>query len=138
RSINCLDRSHLKTIYKASSLSAAEQKLTDFATKWQEKYPVVVESWRTNWLRLTRFFEYPPAIRRVVYTTNTVEGFHRQIRVVTKTKGAFPTDNALLKVLYLAQQRISQTWTMPLPNWALTVQQLTILFGDRVRPHLHV
>jgi len=128
----------LKLIYRASNLSSAEQKLTDFAGKWGEKYPLVIDSWRTNWLRLTRFFEYPVAIRKVVYTTNTVEGFHRQIRTVTKTKGAFPSENALLKVLYLCLQRISQTWTVPLPNWALTVQQLSILFGERIRKHLQV
>ena len=76
----------LKPIYQSSNLTGAEQKLVDFAEKWGQKYPLVVESWKRNWLRLTRFFEYPAAIRKVVYTTNTVEGFHRQIRCVTKSK----------------------------------------------------
>jgi len=128
----------LKLIYQAPNLSGAEQKLADFAAKWEKKYPLVVDSWRRNWLRLTRFFEYPAPIRKVVYTTNTVEGFHRQIRCVTKSKGAFSSETALLKVLYLTTQRIMEKWTMPLANWALTVQQLSILFGDRVRPHLKV
>lgn len=128
----------LKPIYQAANLPGAEQKLADFTAKWEKKYPLVVESWQRNWLRLTRFFEYPAAIRKVVYTTNTVEGFHRQIRCVTKSKGAFPSETALLKVLYLTTQRIIESWTMPLANWSLTVQQLAILFGDRVKPYLKV
>lgn len=126
----------LKPIYQAANLAAAEQKLADFSHQWGSKYPLVVESWQRNWLRLTRFFEYPAAIRKVVYTTNTVEGFHRQIRCVTKSKGAFPSESALVKILYLTTQRIIETWTMPLANWSLTVQQLAILFGDRVKPYL--
>ena len=123
----------LKPIYQSANLSGAEQKLADFADKWGQKYPLVVESWKRNWLRLTRFFEYPAAIRKVVYTTNTVEGFHRQIRCVTKSKGAFSSETALLKLLYLTTQRIIASWKMPLQNWGSTLQQLTILFEDRVR-----
>lgn len=126
----------LKRVYQAPSLAVAEEKLTDFAAKWAQKYPLVVESWRRNWLRLTRFFDYPPAIRKVVYTTNTVEGFHRQLRCVTKSKGAFSSETALLKVLYLTTQRIAQKWTRPLDGWPLTVQELSILFGDRLKAHL--
>lgn len=128
----------LRKIYQAPNLAAAEQHLSQFTTTWGAKYPLVVESWERNWLRLTRFFDYPAAIRKVVYTTNTVEGFHRQIRCVTKSKGAFPSETALLKVLYLTTQRIMEKWTVPLANWALTIQQLSILFGERVRPHLKV
>lgn len=128
----------LKPIYQVASLASAEQKLIAFADKWGQKYPLVVESWQRNWTRLTRFFEYPAAIRKVVYTTNTVEGFHRQIRCVTKSKGAFSSETALLKLLYLTTQRILEKWKMPLANWSLTVQQLAILFGDRVKPHLKV
>ena len=123
----------LKPIYQSANLSGAEQKLADFADKWGQKYPLVVESWKRNWLRLTRFFEYPAAIRKVVYTTNTVEGFHRQIRCVTKSKGALSSETALLKLLYLTTQRIIASWKMPLQNWGSTLQQLTILFEDRVR-----
>ena len=128
----------LKPIYQSANLAGAEQKLAEFTVKWEKKYPLVVESWQRNWLRLTRFFEYPAAIRKVVYTTNTVEGFHRQIRCVTKSKGAFPSETALVKVLYLTTQRIIENWTMPLANWSLTVQQLAILYGDRVKPYLKV
>jgi putative transposase len=128
----------LKLIYQVSTLASAEQKLVAFTDKWGQKYPLVVESWQRNWTRLTRFFEYPAAIRKVVYTTNTVEGFHRQIRCVTKSKGAFSSETALLKLLYLATQRISENWKMPLANWSLTVQQLAILYGDRVKPYLKV
>lgn len=128
----------LRLIYRAPNLAAAEQNLAEFSAKWEKKYPLVVESWRRNWLRLTRFFDYPAAIRKVVYTTNTVEGFHRQIRCVTKSKGAFSSETALLKMLYLTTQRIMEKWTVPLSNWALTIQQLSILFGERVRPHLKV
>ncbi|GAA4459405.1 IS256 family transposase [Nibrella saemangeumensis] len=128
----------LKPIYQAATLALAEQKLAEFVAKWTAKYPLVVESWQRNWLRLTRFFEYPSAIRKVVYTTNTVEGFHRQIRCVTKSKGAFSSETALLKVLYLTTQRIMENWKMPLANWSLTVQQIAILFGDRVKSYLKV
>jgi putative transposase len=133
----------LKPIYQVSTLASAEQKLAAFAEKRGQKYPLVVESWQRNWTRLTarrpgRFFEYPAAIRKVVYTTNTVEGFHRQIRCVTKSKGAFSSEMALLKLLYLTTQRIIETWTMPLANWSLTLQQLAILYGDRVKPYLKV
>lgn len=128
----------LKPIYQVSTLASAEQKLAAFADKWGQKYPLVVESWQRNWARLTRFFEYPAAIRKVVYTTNTVEGFHRQIRCVTKSKGAFSSETALIKLLYLTTQRIIETWKMPLANWSLTVQQLAILYGDRVKPFLRV
>lgn len=128
----------LRRIYQAPSLATAEQNLSEFAVKWEKKYPLVLESWRRNWLRLTRFFDYPAAIRKVVYTTNTVEGFHRQIRCVTKSKRAFSSETALLKVLYSTTQRIMEKWTMLLANWALTIQQLSILIGERVRPHLKV
>lgn len=128
----------LKPIYQSATVAGAEQKLADFTDRWGQKYPLVVESWQRNWLRLTRFFEYPAAIRKVVYTTNTVEGFHRQIRCVTKSKGAFSSETALLKVLYLTTQRIISGWQLPLQNWAVTLQQLTILFEDRVRKHITI
>ncbi|MCU0354543.1 MAG: IS256 family transposase [Cytophagales bacterium] len=126
----------LQAVYKAPGLSAAETKLEAFKNQWGEKYPLVVESWQRNWTRLMRFYDYPPAIRKVIYTTNTVEGFHRQLRQVTKTKGVFPNKTALVKLLYLVSQRIGEKWTMPLANWALTLQQLSILFGQRIKRHL--
>jgi transposase-like protein len=128
----------LKPIYQVASLSASEQNLAAFAAKWGDKYPLVLDSWQRNWPRLTRFFEYPPAIRKVVYTTNTVEAFHRQIRSVTKLKGAFSSETALVKLLYLTTQRITEKWKIPLANWSITIQQLAILYGDRIKQYLKV
>jgi transposase-like protein len=122
----------LKEVYKAPNRTGGEAALDAFATKWQKQYPLVVKSWQTNWDKLSTFFDYPEAIRRVIYTTNAIEGYHRQLRKVTKTKGAFVNDMALLKLIYLAQERISSKWTMPLNNWAQSAQQLKIIFGDRM------
>ncbi len=122
----------LKGVYQASSLLQAEQELDSLEDKWGKKYPVVISSWRNNWAKLTAYFEYDEHIRRLIYTTNPVEGFHRQVRKVTKTKGVFPNDMALLKLIYLATINISKKWTMPLTNWALTSQQLRIKFGERM------
>jgi len=126
----------LKPIYQAPSLAAAQQARTRFAEQWGERYPLIVQSWEANWSRLTRFFDYPPAIRRIIYTTNTVEGFHRQLRTVTKTKGAFTSETGLLKLLYLVSQRLIAKWTRPLANWGPTLQQLALLFPDRLNPYL--
>ena len=93
---------------------------------------MAIDFWQNNWEKLTTYFQYMPPIRRFIYTTNAVEGYHRQIRKVTKTKGAFTSDIALLKLVYLAPKNIEKKWTSPLQNWALTVQQLAIRFGDRL------
>lgn len=126
----------LKPVYQAPEEAAARVRLEGLKEKWGKMYPVVIESWENNWERLTRYFHYPTAIRRIIYTTNTVEGFHRQLRKATKTKGAFTSDNALLKLLYLTIERIVEKWTSPLQNWSLTFSQLDIYFRDRIRPHL--
>lgn len=126
----------LKPVYQAPDESAARSRLDGLNEKWGKLYPVVIESWENNWERLTRYFRYPTAIRRIIYTTNTVEGFHRQLRQVTKTKGAFTSDNALIKLLYLAIERITEKWTSPLQHWSLTFSQLSIYFKDRIKPHL--
>lgn len=122
----------LKLIYKAVSKEEGALHLDAFEGKWAKKYPVVVRSWRSNWEQLSTFFAYPEAIRRIIYTTNTIEGYHRQLRKVTKTKGAFTNDTALLKLIYLASERIEQKWTQPPKEWALTAQQLHIIFGERM------
>ena len=122
----------VKLIYRAVSKELAEEHLDALEKKWGSKYPIVIKSWRNNWHKLSTFFKYAADIRRLIYTTNTIEGFHRQIRKVTKTKGAFTNDMALLKLVYLASERIAQKWTMPLQNWSLTIQQLSIIFEDRV------
>lgn len=122
----------LKAVYGAVNRTTGEAALEAFAARWAKQYPLVVSSWQKNWDKLSAFFDYPEAIRRVIYTTNTIEGYHRQLRKVTKTKGAFVNDMALLKLIYLAQERIARKWTMPLSNWAQSAQQLKILFGDRM------
>lgn len=123
----------LKPVYQAATIEEAEMMFIDFKDKWGKKYPAVVSSWENNWLELTTYFSYPVEIRRVIYTTNPVEGYHRQIRKVTKTKTAYPTDDALRKIIYLATTDISKKWTMPLRNWAECISQFVIQFGDRLQ-----
>ena len=122
----------LKTVYQAPNKDLAELNLDKLQDKWGKKYPVVLESWRRNWDNLSAYFAYDEHIRRLIYTTNAVEGFHRQVRKVTKTKGVFPNDMALMKLIYLAVMNISKKWTQPLQNWALTAGQLRIKFGERM------
>ncbi|SMO94972.1 IS256 family transposase [Fodinibius sediminis] len=122
----------LKRVYRADTKDLAELALDELASKWEAKYPIVIQSWQNNWEKLTTYFQYTQLIRRLIYTTNAVEGYHRQLRKVTKTKGAFTSDMALLKLVYLATKNIEKKWTSPLQNWALTVQQLAIRFGDRL------
>jgi len=123
----------LKPVYQAASKDEAERQLKELEAKWGKKYPVVIESWHRNWDKLSTYFKYSPAIRKLIYTTNTIEGFHRQVRKVTKTKGAFTSDMALLKLIYLATMNIQKKWTRPLQNWSLTVSQLSIIFGSRLK-----
>lgn len=123
----------LKPVYQAVSKQEAEDKLRELEDKWGKKYPVVTSSWQRNWDKLSTYFGYPAEIRRLIYTTNTIEGFHRQIRKVTKNKGAFTSDMALLKLIYLATRNIEKKWTQPLQNWSLTISQLSIIFKDRVQ-----
>lgn len=122
----------LKEVYRASTKELAEQQLDMLEQKWGKKYPLVINSWRNNWAKLSTYFKYDPAIRKLIYTTNTIEGFHRQVRKVTKTKGAFPSDMALLKLVYLAYKNIRKKWTQPLQNWGITVSQLSIWFEGRL------
>lgn len=122
----------LKAIYRAPSRELAQQAFDQFSAEWGKKYPLIVRSWTDNWDRLTRMYDYPAPIRKVIYTTNPVEGVHRQFRKVTKTKGAFVNDQALVKLLYLAYKRISAKWTAPTHNWGLALQQLYLLFPDRL------
>jgi len=128
---------NLKLVYKAVSKDVAELELLKLEEKWGEKYPVVLESWNRNWEELSQYFQYTEPIRKIIYTTNAVEGFHRQVRKVTKTKGAFTNDMALLKLVYLATKNIEKKWTSPLHNWCLTIQQLYIKFEDRIALDLH-
>src|SRR5690606_1791929 len=122
----------LKPVYQADTLEQAELRMDELQGRWGDKYPAVIDSWLRNWERLTTYFQFDKTIRKLIYTTNTIEGFHRQVRKVTKTKGAFTSDMALLKLIYLAQNNIKKKWTMPLANWGMTAQKLAIWFPDRM------
>jgi len=122
----------LKKVYRASSRDLAETELLNLEEKWGKKYPVVIDSWQRNWDKLSTYFQYAEPIKKLIYTTNPIEGYHRQIRKVTKTKGAFPNEMALLKLVYLATMRIQKKWTSPVQNWGLTAQQLAIKFEGRL------
>lgn len=122
----------LKQVYRADTKELAAMELDQLADRWGTKYPIVIKSWQNNWEKLTTYFQYTQPIRKLIYTTNAVEGYHRQIRKVTKTKGAFTSDMALQKLVFLATKNIEKKWTFPLQNWSLTVQQLAIKFGERL------
>jgi putative transposase len=124
--------SDLKEVYQAPTLEAAETNLVKLGDTWRSKYALAVRSWENNWPDLSTFFDYPAEIRRLIYTTNTVEGYNRQLRKVIKTKGGFPNAEAARKLLFLATQDISKKWTKPIMNWAMILNQLTIRFEDRL------
>lgn len=121
----------LKKIYGAINIDEAEYAKEEFREKWDKKYPSILRSWDANWSELTTFFNYPEEIRRMVYTTNTVEGYHRMVRKYTKTKAIFPTDDSIRKVVYLSVKEISKKWTMPMRDWAMVYGQIMIYFEDR-------
>ena len=123
----------LKAIYQAVDQDSAETALESFSNKWDAKYPQIAISWRSNWEHLTPFFKYPPELRKIIYTTNSIEGFNRQLRKVTKTRSVFPTDDSLLKLLYLAMSDITRKWSR-YRNWTYIYGQLTLFFGDRMSP----
>ena len=126
----------LKPIYTASTEDAALEEMNSFETAWGEKYPLIVRSWRQNWAEIATFFKYPPEIRKIIYTTNTIESYHRQLRKVTKSKSIFPSDEALLKMLYLATQDVLRKWTGRVQNWGLILLQFSVFFPEKVKPHL--
>ncbi|WP_134091088.1 IS256 family transposase [Olivibacter sp. XZL3] len=123
----------LKPVYKAVNTEQGYERLLEFEEKWGGKYPLTAKSWLQNWDNLSTFFEYGGDVRKVIYTTNPIEGMHRQVRKITKTKGAFTSEQALLKLMYLVIREITKKWTMPIHNWGLTISQLYIKFGDRLR-----
>jgi putative transposase len=122
----------LKRIYTAATVDEAEQNLTAFDAKWAEAYPPIGQSWRSHWARITPFFDYPPEIRKIIYTTNAIESVNMSLRKVTKSRGSFPTDEAVLKLFYLALNNISKKWTMPLRNWKPALNRFTIQFAERM------
>ena len=128
----------LKRVYRAVSKQAAETALDELDERWGQKYPIVINSWRNKWDNLSVYFKYPEEIRRVIYTTNSIEAVHRQFRKLTKTKGGFPNEDSLLKLLYMGIQNASKKWTMPLQNWSLTISQLAIFFEGRLEKELRL
>ncbi len=122
----------LKRIYQSSTVEEAEQKLAEFEDRWDKSYPPISQSWRRNWYRIIPFFDYPPEIRRIIYTTNAIESVNMSLRKITKNRGSFPTDESLIKLFYLALMNISQRWTMPLRDWKAALNRFTIEFEDRM------
>ena len=121
----------LKKIYGAVNLDDAEFAKEEFREKWDKKYPNILKSWDKNWAELTVFFEYPQEIRKIIYTTNAVESYHRMVRKFTKSKAVFPTDDSIRKVIYMSVKEISKKWTMPVRDWGLAYPQFMIYFEDR-------
>lgn len=128
--------SDLKPIYQAPTEEAGLEALNEFENIWGGKYPLIVNSWRNNWSELATFFKYPPQIRKIIYTTNIIESYHRQLRKVTKGKAIFPSDDALMKMLYLVTQDVMKKWTGRVHNWGQILLQLSIYFPDQVTNYL--
>ena len=126
----------MKLIYKAPNEEAGLAALDAFEAKWGKKYAYAIKSWRDNWGELSTFFRYPEEIRRLIYTTNPIESLNRQIRKVTKTKGSFPTDDSVLKIIYLVVMECSEKWTMPIQNWGVILGQFRVYFEGRVDAYL--
>lgn len=122
----------LKKVYQAATLEEAELRFSEFREKWGSSYPLIVRSWERNWAELTAYFKYPEEIRRIIYTTNTIEGYHRQLRKASKTRTIYPSDDALRKVIYLATMDISRKWTLAVHHWGKCLAQFIILYGDRL------
>ena len=122
----------LKKVYAASPEETALSELDSFDEKWSGKYPKIAKSWRDNWANLSTYIKYPEAVRRLIYTTNTMEGFNRQLRKVTKSKTVFPSDDSLLKMLYLAMMDITKKWTGHRQGCGRISSQLEIFFEERL------
>ena len=122
----------LKAIYQSATVEEAGNNLDTFEEKWGATYPPIIQSWRRNWYRIIPFFDYPPEIRRIIYTTNAIESVNMSLRKITKNRGSFPTDDSLIKLFYLALMNISKKWTMPLRDWKAALNRFTIQFEDRM------
>lgn len=126
----------LKQVYQAANEEMALKGLESLDSKWGKKYPIVIQSWTNNWDNLSTYFDFPPEIRKIIYTTNALEGFNRQLRKFTKIRTSFPTDDALRKALYLATEQIMAKWTSPCQNWHSTLAQLSIMYDERLEQYL--
>jgi len=122
----------LKKVYASATEDEAEMRLAEFAEKWDEKFPMISRSWRSNWPRVIPFFAHPAEIRRVIYTTNAIESLNMSLRKVTKTRNSFPNDEAVLKLLYLALRNIAKKWTMPIHDWKAALNRFAIIYEDRM------
>ena len=122
----------LRLIYQSATAEEAELRLGEFEARWDNEYLPISQSWRRNWSRLVPFFDYPPEIRKVIYTTNAIESVNMSLRKLTKNRGSFPSDEALMKLFYLALKNISQKWTLPIRDWRAALTRFTIQFGERV------
>jgi len=122
----------LKRIYQSATVAEAEQQLAEFEAQWNGDYPSIAQIWRRNWSRVIPFFDYPPEIRRIIYTTNAIESVNMSLRKITKNRGSFPNDEALSKLFYLVLMNISKKWTMPLHDWKAALNRFSIQFEDRM------
>jgi putative transposase len=122
----------LRAIYTAATPEAAEQALESFEKKWQARFPSIAKSWRSNWTNIIPLFSYPPAIRKVIYTTNAIESIQTQLRKVTRHRGAFPSPEAVRKILYLAIERISKKWRRPIRDWVAALNHFSVVFEGRI------
>ena len=127
----------LKAIYTASSEKKAEESLSSFEEKYKNDYPTVAQIWRRNWLNIIPIFDYPAEIRKAIYTTNVIESLNYSLKKPLKTRGAFPTEDSLMKVLFLAMQNVSKKWSMPIKNWKKALIWFAQLFGDRLLDRLN-
>jgi putative transposase len=125
----------LKAIYSAATVEDAELRLTAFEQTWDATHAPIGQSWRRNWMRIIPFFAYPPEIRKVIYTTNAIESVNMSLRKITKNRGSFPSDDALIKLFYLALRNISKKWTMPLRDWKAALNRFTIQYEERMPQH---
>ena len=122
----------LKAVYQASTEKEAQQRLSEFAEKWDSKYPTISKSWQMNWNRVIPFFAYPEEIRKIIYTTNAIESLNNSLKKTIKNRASFPTDEAAIKLLYLSLKNIMKKWTMPIRNWGMAINQFAILYDDRL------
>ncbi len=127
----------LRRVYQAKTREEGERNLGELAEKWRRRYPAAIRSWETNWSELSSFFDFPAQIRRLIYTNNAIEGYHRQLRKVTKNKAVFLTPKSVRKLLYLAHRNIQKKWSAPIPNWAKIRNQLAIRFEGRFCSNQH-
>ena len=121
----------LKKIYSAETVELAESYLDDFEINWGDKYASIVKSWRSNWARVIPFLDYPKEIRKIIYTTNIIESLNNTLRKAVRNRGHFPSEDSVMKVLYLAIKGVSKRWSMPIKDWKSALNQFAIKFGDR-------